>query len=333
MEQLFGARIGPESNNFSGLESGTRKEQLFGARIGARIEQLFVARGSWLWMFLQGLFGGHRFNLHICVHQPSFRGSNGIRLFGARIRDPNGTGIGARIEQLFGARDPNGTAFRGPNRGPNRTTFRGRGSWLWMFLQGLFGGHRFNLHICVHQPSFRGSNGIRLFGARIRDPNGTAFRGPNRGPNRTTFRGPGPEWNSFSGPESGPESNDFSGPGLLAVDVSPGALWRPPFQSAHLCPPAIFSGLGLFAARIRDPNGTAFRGPNRGPARGLLAVDVPPGALWRPPFQSAHLCPPAIFSGPEWKLFGARAQCPNGSFFLVVLEYFVQVGLFCFLGI
>ena len=126
------------------------------------------------------------------------------QLFGARI--------GARIEQLFGA----------------------RGSWLWMFLQGLFGCHCFNLHICVHQPSFRGSNGIRLFGARIRDPNGTAFRGPNRGPNRTTFRGPG----------------------LLAVDVFPGALWRPPFQSAHLCPPAIFSGLEWY---------TTFRGPNPGP--------------------------------------------------------------------
>ena len=95
--------------DFSGPEAGARMEQLFGAQIGARIEQLFGARGSWLWMFLQGLFGGHRFNLHICVHQPSFRGPNSIRLFGARIRDPNGT------------------AFRGPNRGPNRTTFRGPG--------------------------------------------------------------------------------------------------------------------------------------------------------------------------------------------------------------
>ena len=121
-------------------------EHLFGARIGARIDRLFGARGSWLWMFFQGLFGGHRFKLHICVHQPSFRGSNGIRLFGAQIRDPNGTAfrarIGARIEQLFGA----------------------RGSWLWMFLQGLFGGHRFNLHICVHQPSFRGPNGMTFWG-------------------------------------------------------------------------------------------------------------------------------------------------------------------------
>ena len=69
---------GPESRPFSGPKSGTRMEQLFGARIGARIEQLFGARGSWLWMFLQGLFGGHRFNLHICVHQPSFRGPNGM---------------------------------------------------------------------------------------------------------------------------------------------------------------------------------------------------------------------------------------------------------------
>ena len=68
--------------DFSGAESGTRMEQLFGARIGARIEQLFGARGSWLWMFLQGLFGGHRFNLHICVHQPSFRGPNGMTFSG-----------------------------------------------------------------------------------------------------------------------------------------------------------------------------------------------------------------------------------------------------------
>ena len=175
--------------DFLGPESGTRMEQLFGARIGARIEQLFGARGSWLWMFLQGLFGCHCFNLHICVHQPSFRSPNGIRLFGARIRDPN-----PGLEW---------NSFSGPNPGPESNDFSARNSWLWiMFFQGLFGGHRFNLHICVHQPSFRGSNGIRLFGARIRDPNGTAFRGPNRGPNRTTFRGPG----------------------LLAVDVPPGAL-------------------------------------------------------------------------------------------------------------
>ena len=76
---LFGARM---VYDFSGPESGTRMEQLFGARIGARIEQLFGARGSWLWMFLQGLFGGHRFNLHICVHQPSFRGPNGMTFWG-----------------------------------------------------------------------------------------------------------------------------------------------------------------------------------------------------------------------------------------------------------
>ena len=74
---LFGARM---VYDFSGPESGTRMEQLFGARIGARIEQLFGARGSWLWMFLQGLFGG--FNLHICVHQPSFRGPNGMTFWG-----------------------------------------------------------------------------------------------------------------------------------------------------------------------------------------------------------------------------------------------------------
>ena len=112
---VSGPESGPESNNFSrfgalgcacfsggSLEatvsictfvstshlfkaqmvSGTRMEQLFGARIGARIEQLFGARGSWLWMFLQGLFGGHRFNLHICVHQPSFRGPNGMTFLG-----------------------------------------------------------------------------------------------------------------------------------------------------------------------------------------------------------------------------------------------------------
>ena len=101
----------------------------------------------------------------------------------------------------------------------------------------------------------------------------------------TTFRGPtpGPEWNSFSGPKSGPESNNFSGPGLLAVDVSPGTLWTPLFQSAHLCPPAIFSEpewyttfrgpnpgpeWQLFGARIQDPNGTALRGPNRTTFRG-----------------------------------------------------------------
>ena len=58
------------------------------------------------------------------------------------------------------------------------------------------------------------------------------FRGPN----------PGPEWNSFSGPESGQDSNNFSGPGALGCGCSSGALWRPPFQFAHLCPPAILSG-------------------------------------------------------------------------------------------
>ena len=202
-------------------------------------------------------------------------------LFGARIRDPNGIRLfGARIAALFGAqiREPNGTAFARIEQ-----LFGARGSWLWMFLQGLFGGHRFNLHICVHQPFFRGPNGIRLFGARIRDPNGTAF----------------------SGPESGPESNNFSRPGAL-VHVSLGVLWRPPF----LCPPAIFSGPESY---------TTFRGPNPGPewnsvsgpesgpynrttfrGPGLLAAHVSLGALWRPPFQSAHLCSPAFFSRPEW---------------------------------
>ena len=258
--------------------------------------------------------------------------------------------IGARIKQLFGAR------IRDPkeNRGPNRTTFVARGSWLWMFLWGLFGGHCFNLHICVHQPSFRSSNGIRLFGARIRDPNGTAFRGPNRGPNRggpeSTFRGPeglldvdcfnlhicvhqasfrrprrfnpGPEWNSISGPE-------------CRTTFRPSSwLWMF-FQG-------LFGGHGfnrLFGARIRDPNGTAFRGPNRGPNRttfrgpGLLAVDVPPGALWRPPFQSAHLCPPAIFSGPEWNDFlGPEPSARMVVFFLWCLNTLCKLDFFVFWG-
>ena len=200
---------GPESRPFSGPKSGTRMEQLFGARIGARIEQLFGARGSWLWMFLQGLFGGHRFNLHICVHQPFFRGPNGIRLFGARIRDPNGT------------------AFRGPNHSPNRTTFQGPDSWLSMFLW---------------RPPFLCPPAI-FSGPEWYTP----FRGPN----------PGPEWNSVSGPESGPYNRTtFRGPGLLAARVSLGALWRPPFQSAHLCSPAFFS---------RPEWYTTFRGPNPGP--------------------------------------------------------------------
>ena len=68
-----------------------------------------------------------------------------------------------------------------------------------------------------------------------------AIRSPGR---YTTFRGPnpGPEWNSFSGPESGPESNNFSGPGALGCECFSRGSLRPPFQSAHLCPPAIFSG-------------------------------------------------------------------------------------------
>ena len=120
----------------------------------------------------------------------------------------------------------------------------------------------------------------QLFGARIRDPNGTAFRGPNRGPNQTTFRGPnpGPERNSFSGPESGPESNNFSGPEsgtrkeqlfgarigarieqlFVARALGCGCFWGlfGGHRSAHLCPPAIFSGLEWY---------TTFRGPNPGP--------------------------------------------------------------------
>ena len=64
----------------------------------------------------------------------------------------------------------------------------------------------------------------------------------------------------FSGPKSGTRMEQrfgaFRGPGLLAAHVSLGALWRPPFQSAHLCPPAIFS---------RPEWYTTFRGPNPGP--------------------------------------------------------------------
>ena len=144
-----GPNPGPEWNSVSGPESGPYNRTTF------RGPGLLAARVS------LGLFGGHRFNLHICVHQPSFRGPNGIRLFGARIRDPNGT------------------AFRGPNQGPIiEQLFEARGSWLRVFLWGLFGGHRFNLHICVHQPSFRG-------------PNGMTFSGPS----------PVPEWNGSSRPE------------------------------------------------------------------------------------------------------------------------------------
>ena len=198
-------------------------EQLFGARIGARIKQLFGARvrdsfsgpesgpesNNFSWPGALGCGCFSRGSLEAAVSICTFVSTS--HLFGARmVYDFSGPESGTRMEQLFGARI--GARIE--------QLFGARGSWLWMFLQGLFGCHCFNLHICVHQPSFRSPNGIRLFGARIRDPNGTAFRGPNRGPNRTTFRGPG----------------------LLAVDVSPGALWRPPFQSAHLCPPAIFSG-------------------------------------------------------------------------------------------
>ena len=81
----------------------------------------------------------------------------------------------------------------------------------------------------------------------------------------------------------------------------------------------------------RGLNRTTFRGP------GLLAVDVSPGALWRPPFQSAHLCPPAIFSGPEFlgpepsarmeRFFEARM----GSFFLWCLNTLCKLD-FLFFG-
>ena len=215
-----GLNPGPKWNSFSGPESGTRMEQLFGARIGAQIKQLF----------------------------------------GARIRDPKGTAFRGPN------RGPNQTTFRGPNPGPERNSFSGpesgpesnNFSWPGLLAVDVSGGslEATVLHICVHQPSFRGSNGIRLFGARIRDPNGTAFRGPNRGPNRTTFRGPG----------------------LLAVDVSPGTLWMPLFQFAHLCPPAIFSEPEWY---------TTFRGPNPGPESGTRME----------------------------QLFGARIQDPNRTTF------------------
>ena len=128
------------------------------------------------------------------------------------------------------------------------------------------------------------------FGARIRDPNGTAFRGPNRGPNQTTFRGPnpGPERNSFSGPESGPESNNFSWPGALGCGCfSRGSLEA----TVSIC--TFVSTSHLFGARMVYD----FSGPESGTrmeqlfgarigARierlfgpGLLAVDVSPGVL------------------------------------------------------
>ena len=252
MEQLFGARI--------------RMEQLFGARIRARIKQLFGAR-------IRDPKGTAFRGPNRGPNRTTFRGPGLLAVDvspGALWRPPFQSAhlcppaifSGLEWYTTFRARiwDPNGTAFRGPNRGPNRTTFRGP----WMFLQRLFGCHCFNLHICVHQPSFRSPNGIRLFG---------------------------PEWNSFS--IRAPHRTTFRR-GSLEATVS-------------IC--TFVSTSHLFGAQIRDPNKTAFRGPNRGPNRttfrgpGLLAVDVPPGALWRPPFQSAHLCPPAIFSGPEWNDF------------------------------
>ena len=282
------------------------------------------------------------------------------QLFGARIR-----------EQLFGARirDPKGTAFRGPNRGPNRTTFRGPGllavdvspgalwrppfqsahlcppaifsgpEWyttfrglsgtrmeqlfgarieqlfgaLWMFLQGLFGCHCFNLHICVHQGFFLSPNGIRLFGARIQDPNGTAFRG-----------------------ESGPESNDFSWPGALGCGCfSRGSLEA----TVSIC--TFVSTSYLFGARMVYD----FSGPNPGPewnsfsqsnnfsGPGALGCGCPPGALWRPPFQSAHWCPPAIFSGPEWNDFlGPEPSARMVVFFLWCLNTLCKLDFFVFWG-
>ena len=216
------------------------------------------------------------------------------QLFGARIRDPNGirlfgARIGARIKQLFGARirDPNGTAFRGPNRGRNRTTFPCPGLLAVDVSPGALWRPPFqSAHLCP-PAIFSGPEWY------------ATFRGPN----------PGPEWNSVSGPESGPESNNFSRPGALGCACfSRGSLEA----TVSIC--TSVSTSHLFGARMvydfsGSESGTRMEqrfGPNQGPNRttfqgpGLLAVHVSLRALWRPPFQSAHLCPPAIFSRPEW---------------------------------
>ena len=227
------------------------------------------------------------------------------QLFGARI--------GARIKQLFGARirDPKGTAFRGPNRGPNRTTFRGPGLLAVDVSLGALWRPPFQ--------SFRSPNGIRLFGARIRDPNGTAFRGPNRGPNRTTFRPGALGFGCFS-------RGSWEATVSICTFVSTSHLFGARMVYDFSGPESGTRMEQLFGARI-GPNRTTFRGP------GLLAVDVPPGALWRPPFQSAHLCPPAIFSGPEWNDFlGPEPSARMVVFFLWCLNTLCKLDLFVFWG-
>ena len=162
-------------------------EQLFGAQIGAQIKQLFGARirdpkgtafrgpnrgpnrtsfrgPGLLWNFFSGAFWGPESGPESnnfsgpgalgcgCFSRDSLHATVSICTFVSTSRGPNP--------------EPEWNSFSGPES----NDFSGPGSWLLMFLQGLFGGHRFNLHICVHQPSFRGSNGVRLC-----DPN---FWGP-----------------------------------------------------------------------------------------------------------------------------------------------------------
>ena len=117
----------------------------------------------------------------------------------------SGPKSGTRMEQLFGARI--GARIE--------QLFGARGSWLWMFLQGSL---QATVSICTFVST------SHSFGARL--------------------------VYDFSGPESGTRMEQRFGarirarieqlfdPGLLAVHVSLGVLWRPPFQSAHLCPPA-----------------------------------------------------------------------------------------------
>ena len=144
-------------------------EQLFGARIGARIKQLFDPESgtrkehesnnfSWPGALGCGCFS--RGSLEATVSICTFVSTS--HLFGARmVYDFSGPESGTGMEQLFGARI--GARIE--------QLFGARGSWLWLCLQGLFGCHCFNLHICAHQPSYRSPNGIRLFGG------GFLFRG------------------------------------------------------------------------------------------------------------------------------------------------------------
>ena len=133
-------------------------------------------------------------------------------------------------------------------------------------------------------------------------------------------------------------------PTMLLLSISLGALWRPPFQSAHLCPPAIFSGLEwyttfrgpnpgpewnscshlfgarmvyLFGARIRDPNGTAFRGPKierlfgpqpRAPGHEKLFDFGPRKAV---PFGSRTRAPKSCLGPRKAVPFGSRIRAPK----------------------